>query len=159
MKPEGASKVARLRLSVGADDDRDMAAFVADIREALTAANVKNITSLGEEYIIDGQVVRPEDVHTEADEDPEPEPQSTADETTPEPQDEGVQVATMSPSDLADQELGSSDESIADDHPEIAAIVPDQEAQENAEKARALASKVSKDLKSGRVSMRKKGEG
>lgn len=55
------TKVLILRVSVGDDDTRDINTFIHDARSALEEyAEAKNVVVLGEEYIVDGQRVRPE---------------------------------------------------------------------------------------------------
>lgn len=73
------AKVLRLRVSVGTEDTRKMAELEADVRAALQGV-VKHVTSLGGEYIVDGQLMSvdefespyPEDAVAQAEPDPTP---------------------------------------------------------------------------------------
>lgn len=55
-------KVATLRISVGAEDERSIEEFIQDAKDTL-APLCKNVTALGGYYLIDGQPIRSDGTH------------------------------------------------------------------------------------------------
>jgi hypothetical protein len=133
------AKVITLRVSIGAEDERDIDTFVKDLKSVIEPISKEGAaTVLGSYYVIDGQPIRPDGAHFITGE--------KAEEASPK-----KKTSKKAPKERKEEPKAEAVEAIPEPEPEP--VEPDNNSKDK--EVRDLASKVSGNIKPGRVSMRK----